>query len=431
VIQLLLLTALLVAPADGAPASDALAKRVSVLVKQLDAQQLGDRDRAERELESMGSEILPLLPPIGDRTSAEAAQRLTRLRQVLMRAQAKSAAEPTHVTLHGKDLPLADVLAEISKQTGNPITDHRAAFGQQADAHQVDVDFDKTPFWKALDEVLDQAGLTLYGFTSEPGLFVINRSPGAAPRTAKASYAGVFRLEPVRFEAQRYLKNIEQGGLRLFIEVSWEPRLQPFSILQPLSEIKASGNTGEAIAAASQQAEPETLIRRGFSTAELDVPFVLPPRGTSSVHRLTGKMIALVPGPLEEFRFEELPMAKRVARPKAITMRKAGTSLTLDGVRINNEIWEASLRIRFEAPTAALESHRGWMLENQAYFLDIDGKQHDSGGLEQTLQSKEEIGLNYFFDLPAAPDNMTFVYRTPLMVLEIPVEYELLNLPLP
>ena len=430
-IQLLLFTALFVAAADGAPANDALANQVDSLVRKFDAQQLTERDNAERELEALGSEILPLLPPIGDRTSAEAAQRLTRLRQVLMRAQAKSAAEPTHVTLKGKSLSLDQVLAEITKQTGNAITDHRVAFGQQADARQVDVDFDKTPFWQALDEVLDQAQLTLYGFAGEPGLFVINRATGSAPRRAKASYAGVFRLEPVRFEAQRDLRNVEHGGLRLFIEVSWEPRLQPFSILQPLSEIKAVGNSGEAIATASQQAEPETLIRRGFSTAELDVPFVLPPRGTSSVQRLTGKMIALVPGPLEEFRFEELPLVKRVARPKAITIRKAGTTLTLDGVRINNDIWEASLRIRFEAPSAALESHRGWMLENQAYFLDAEGKRHDSGGLEQTLQSKDEIGLNYFFDLPAAPDDMTFVYRTPLMVLEIPVEYELRDLPLP
>jgi hypothetical protein len=429
--QLLLFMALLAAPTDGSPANDALAKQVGTLVGQLDASQLSDRDSAERELEALGSEILPLLPPIGDRTSAEAAQRLTRLRQVLMRAQAKLAAEPTHVTLQGRGLPLDQVLAEISKQTGNQITDHRAAFGQQADARQVDVDFDKTPFWKALDNVLDQADLTLYGFAGEPGLFVINRSPGAAPRAVKASYAGVFRLEPVRFEAQRDLRNVEHGGLRLFIEVSWEPRLQPFSILQPLSEIKATGNTGEAIPTASQQAELETLIRRGFSTAELDVPFVLPPRGTSSVQRLNGKMVALVPGPLEEFRFEELPIAKRAAPPKAITMRKAGTSLTLDTVRTNNEIWEASLRIRFEAPSAALESHRGWMLENQAYFLDSEAKRHDSGGLEQTLQNRDEIGLNYFFDLPAAPDGMTFVYRTPLMVLEIPVEYELFDLPLP
>ncbi len=424
----MLFTMLVVAP----PAADEdVAARVQSLVRQLDASRLTERDSAERELESLGTDVLPLLPAIDDRTSAEAAQRLTRVRQILMRAQAMAAAEPTHITLHGQDMPLAEVLEEFAKQTKNPIVDHRAAFGQQADERLVDVDFEKTPFWQALDNVLDQAGLTLYGFAGERGLFVINRPPGASPRAANANYVGVFRLEPVRFEAQRDLRNPELGGLRLFIEVSWEPRLQPFSILQPMAEVEAVGDSGEAIATASERAAPETLIRGGFSAAELEIPLELPPRGTKSIRRLTGKLIALVPGPLEEFRFDELPLAKPGARPQGATQRKAGTSLTLDRVRTNNDIWEASLRIRFDAPSEAFESHRGWMLENEAYFVDGDGNRHDSGGIEQTLHTKDELGLNYFFDLPDGPAGMSFVYRTPLMVLELPVEYEFRDLPLP
>ena len=58
------------------------------------------------------------------------------------------------------------------------------------------MNFDKTPFWKAFDKVLDQGGLTLYPYTGERGAFVVSRPPGAMPRSKGAFYNGVFRLEP-------------------------------------------------------------------------------------------------------------------------------------------------------------------------------------------------------------------------------------------
>ncbi len=435
VIQVLILTGLLLRTGDSqavdAKPDEERAAQVNRLIHQLDAPQLTERDAAERQLHALGPDVLPLLPAIDNRTSPEVTKRLSRLRQNLMRIQARSAAEPTLVTLHGEDLSLADVLAAISKQTGNPIEDHRAAFGQEAKPIHVTVDFDKTPYWKALDQVLDQAGLTLYGFGGKRGALVINRPPGAAPRAANACYAGMFRLEPVRFEAQRDLQNEKLGGLRLFVDVSWEPRLQPFSILQPLAEVSATGNHGEKIAAANPGANVETLIREGLSTAELELPFELPQRSTDTVQVLQGKLVALVPGPFEDFRFDELPLAQGAARAKPLELRKAGTTVTLEAVLPNNDVWEARLRLRFEAPPTALESHRGWVFDNQAFFEDAQGQQIEPGGLEQTLHSQDELGINYLFDLPHGPQGMTFVYRTPLVVLQWPVDYEFHDLRLP
>ena len=59
--------------------------------------------------------------------------RVTRVQQKLLKAQADAAAEPTLVTLKAKDTPLSEVLAEIAKQTGNPIHDHRETFGEEQD----------------------------------------------------------------------------------------------------------------------------------------------------------------------------------------------------------------------------------------------------------------------------------------------------------
>jgi hypothetical protein len=431
VITLLLYTGLLLAAVDEPTAKPELADTVSRLVRQFDAARLTERDEAERKLLEMGPGVLPLLPPIGERTSAEVASRVAGVQHKLLRAQALAVAQPSLVTLKETDLPLAEVLQKIAKQTGNPISDHRQEFGEQRDEPRIKADFDKTPFWRALDNVLDQADLTLYGFAGQRGAFVVNRPPDAAPRAARACYSGLFRLEPLRFEAVRDLRNEKMAALKFFMEVTWEPRLQPFSIMQPLGDVSAVGDSGETISVASAEAEPEALIREGISAAELEIPLTLPKRSTEKIAVLKGKLLALVPGPAENFRFRDLPIAAKNMPSKPVEQRKAGTIVTIDRVRQNNDAWELSLRVKFEAPSTALESHRGWILENEAFFEDADHQRIEPGGIEQTAQDKDEVGMNYYFDLKQGPQKLTFVYRTPLMILELPVEYEFRDLRLP
>jgi hypothetical protein len=220
-------------------------------------------------------------------------------------------------------------------------------------------------------------------------------------------------------------------SLKFFMEVTWEPRLQPFAIMQPLAEVSATTSGDQPIAAAGAEAEPEALVREGISAVELEIPLALPKRDVKTIARLGGKIVVLMPGPFEDFRFRELPLADKRGRASRVEQRKAGALVIVDHVRKNNEVWEVAVRVRFEGPSAALESHRSWILENQAFFELADGTRIEPGGMEQTLQNKEETGINYFFDLKDGPKNLTFVYRTPIMVLELPVAYEFRDLPLP
>ncbi len=430
-VGLLLWTALALVAADAAPANPQLSSDVAKLVSQLDARDVTSRDDAERKLMDMGAAVLPLLPVVGDRTPAEVAVRVTRVQQKLLQAQANAAADPPLVTLKGTDLPIAEVFEAISKQTGNTIVDHREAFGEEKTAAKVTVDFDKVPFWRALDEVLDQADLTLYGFSGQRGAYVINRPSGASPRAGRAFYGGLLRLEPVRFESVRDLRNEEMQSLKFFLEASWEPRLQPFAILQPLAQVSAVGDSGEIINVASADAEPEATIRDGVSAAELEIPLTLPKRSTEKLRSLKGKLLALVPGAIEDFHFRNLPVTAKNMAPKKVEQRKAGATVTIEQVRKNNDAWEVSLRVKFEAPSIALESHRSWILENEAYFLTAGGEKIEAGGFEETRQTKDEVGITYFYVLKESPDKLEFVYRTPITILEVPVEYEFRDLRLP
>jgi hypothetical protein len=248
---------------------------------------------------------------------------------------------------------------------------------------------------------------------------------------AHGCYAGLFRLEGVRFEAVRDLRNENMESLKLFLDATWEPRLQPIAIMQPLGEVSATGSDAKPIAVASADAEPEAMIREGISTAELEIPLVLPPRGTEKISVLKGKLVALVPGPLHDFRFRDLKVARKNAPAARNEQRKAGTTVAIDQVRKNNAAWEVSVRVKFEGPSSALESHRSWILENEAYFEDDKGQRVEPGGIEQTLQSKDEVGINYYFDTKDNPETLVFVYRTPITILELPVTYEFHDLRLP
>ena len=423
-------TVLLAATDQDTPSAE-LVDQVARLVRQLDDRALSKRDGAEQELLELGDAVLPLLPEIDDDTPAEVALRVQRVQQNLLEAQAAAAAEPTLVTLKGKQMPLEDVLAAMSEQTGNPISDYREALGGANSEIKLDVDVDKEPFWQALDGVLDQAGLTLYAYTGERGAFVVNPPPGAGPRSNRASYDAIFRTEPVRFEAARDLRNDNMQSLRLYLEATWEPRLQPIAILMPFDEISAVGDSGQALSITRQSAMPEATIRTGMSNVELEIPLALPNREVKEIKTLKGKFVALVPGPAQDFRFASPPVSARNAPAKRLEQRKAGATVLIDQVRQNNAVWEVALRVRFDSPSTALESHRGWILDNEAYFVDADGRRIDPGGFEQSRQANDEVGIRYFFDLPANPDKLEFVYRTPITILEMTIEYEFHDLPLP
>ncbi|HEV3137884.1 MAG TPA: hypothetical protein VGZ26_08260, partial [Pirellulales bacterium] len=357
-----LIWTLLAAAPGETTAGPELAIQVQLLVRQLNARELSERDQAERKLFELGEAALPLLPAIGQSTPPEVSRRVTHVQQKLLRAAANAAAGPSLVTLKGTDLPLGEALQSIVTQTHNPIIDHRGAFGEKAVDARVNVDFKKTPYWRALDQVLDQAGLTLYGYAGQRGAHVVNRPAGERPRSERAVYAGLFRLEPVRFEAVRDLRNTnaQSQSLKFYLEVSWEPRLQPIAVLQPLGEIRATGDAGEAIAAAGAAAEPEASIREGTSAVELEIPLELPKRTTETIRTLQGKLLALVPGPAEDYRFGHLAVSATGVAAKSVEQCKAGATVTIDQVRKNNLAWEVSLRLRFDEPSIALESHRSW-----------------------------------------------------------------------
>jgi hypothetical protein len=366
-----------------------------------------------------------LLPPVSKSTTAEVKLRLERIRNQLEKAAGAAAAEGSRVTLQG-EFPLSAALAALAQQTGNRFLDLREKFGQEPRDPKVKAQFDRALFWEALDRLLDQAGLTLYHFGGQEGtLGIVARRDGDVTRAERASYSGLFRFEGLRMQAVRDLRNPRNDGLRLMLEVAWEPRVAPILLQLPLAELQATDEAGGAIGIDSPKAKLEVPVENAIPTAELTVPLNLPARGVTKIAALSGTLSALLPGQVETFEFTDLEAGKTVEQ------RRAGVTVVLEQVRKNGEVYELRLRVRFEKANDALESHRGWIDSNEAYLVDAEGKRFDRANLEASRSAPNEAVVTYLFDPDQGLKGCKLVYRTPAVLVRLPVRFTLKDISLP
>ena len=238
--------------------------------------------------------------------------------------------------------------------------------------------------------------------------------------------ACLFRFEPVRITAQRDLRNPANEVLQLVLEIAWEPRLGPISLKQPLADLKAVDAKGNPLSVDTPIAVLEVPVNPESAAEELILPLALPSREVKQIARLEGKLTALLPGRIETFRFENVIKAKNAEK------RIASTTVVLEQTRrLNDDLWQVRMRVRFDRAGRALESHRGWIYDNEAYLEGPDRKPIPHEGFETTGRAENEVGVAYLFVLDGPPAAHTFVYKTPGAILSAEFEYEIRGVKLP
>jgi hypothetical protein len=411
------------------PASGTVSKaEVENLVHLLDADKSKVRKAAKDHLIEMGPAVLDLLPSPESQTSEETKQALIDIRRALQSAQAQAGVEASMVTLHGR-LKLSQVLAEFQKQTGNNIAPPPQPAGVPPVDPEIKVDFAKTPFWTALDQVLDQVQLSIYPYGQGEALQLVPRGPRDLPRVGRATVVGPLRIEPIRVHALRDLRSTTPAVLQVTLEVAWEPRLRPISIRQPMAAVKAVDSAGAAVVADDLQAAPEALPRPGCSAVEMDVALAMPAPGVREFASLKGSLHIMLLGRTESFSFGDL--LKGNPQKGKQEKRIAAATVELADVRKNGDAWEFNVRLRYDDAGDALESHRNWALQNKVYLKDPAGKQIEPDSMETTLRTPKEIGVGYVFALNESPEKMTFVYETAGLIATKDFAFELKGIKLP
>jgi hypothetical protein len=425
---LILLSGLAFGQTTEKPADDALAAKVKALVgKQgLGSDELAKREAAEKELIALGPDVLPLLPTTNARTPAEDKVRLGRVRSALEKSEIEAATRPSLVTLSG-EMPVSEAFAKIMEQTGNKLIDYRERFNQEGADPKIKVELVKVPFWEALDTVLDAADLTLYNYDEERGALAFTaRGADAGKRLGRGSYSGLFRLEPTKIEATRDLKNSRMHALKLTVDAVWEPRVRPIVLEVPLGGISAKDEKGDEIGIDRTEGTLEVPIEGNGTGVEIEFPLVAPARSVTTLSSLKGKVTAVVLGKVETFEFADVDKAKSVEQ------ERGGVTVVVENCRKNGDIYEVSMRVRFDRAANALESHRGWIYDNVCFMVDAKGRRIESQGLEATLLDVNEVGVSHKFNLEGEkPTSYKCVYKTPAAIIRIPVEFEIKGVDLP
>jgi hypothetical protein len=347
--------------------------------------------------------------------SAEALQRLRRVRRTLEQARAVAGAEATLVRL-GAVTSLQEAVEQLRK-VGN------ANFRLMDSLDRpLQLELGPMPFWNAVDEVLDAAALDVNYYVGQTGeIGLVQRDAQRGPRTQGTAYAGVFRLEATSVSARRNFRMPAQNGLSVGLEIAWEPRLTPVGLTLPLEEVVAECEDGQLLRPEKGQLEVSTNSSLPFS--ELSIQFPLPIETPRRLKTLRGVIRSLLPGANDHFR---VPLAMPHEPESA-----GDLTFWVESVRANGTLHEVRVEVVLAEAAYAFESHRQWVFDNPAYVMGDDGQRLEHLGYQTYRQSASGVGIAYLFDFSGKLEGKTFHYQSPVSMVEKTHTFELTDIDLP
>ena len=126
-------------------------------------------------------------------------------------------------------------------------------------------------------------------------------------------------------------------------------------------------------------------------------------------------------------------------RPATCEKRVGDTTVVLEEAKRESPsepgdkpCWRIRLRLQFDKPGEALQSHRvGWLELVQVYLEGPDGKPIAFDASESTGRTENEVGTEYVFSLDQLPANYSLVCRVPAAIISRSFDYVITDVPLP
>ncbi len=339
-------------------------------------------------------------------------------------AQENGAAKELHiaaslVSIEGT-LSLEDALKALEDQSGNRVLDYRDRFGD-ASPLEVTLHAEKQPFWSVIDTILHKKALALYPFTGEPNTVAVVADPNRVGQ-AIVSYDRVLRVEATKLFAVRDLRDPFQTGLRLSLDLVWEPRLKPILVKHHLDKFEAIDDLDQVLRSTTK-GQIESPVLSGVAGVESTIPMELPSREASRLKSVRGESEIFIPGDSIKLEIKDLAKVPQEVRHDHVVLR-------LDRVERSAELLDIQVTIKYEGGAEAFQSHYGWMFDNPAILRNADGKTVEPVGVETLFQRDSEFGLAYKFELQEVTGS-TFEYQTPVSIQAIPFQFEFHDVLLP
>jgi hypothetical protein len=345
-------------------------------------------------------------------------------------AAARKELQPRPIVFSKPELPLSEVLRELSAHTGNVVTDQR----RQKSTPAIKLPTEPTTFWPALDTVGRSSGIKFSPYVAEGGVALVD----APYRQVPVAYSGIFRIAQRRVAVSRD-EETQARLCHLALEVAWEPRFRPFYV--DLRHVKLT----YAPDAKNRQRQEMVAGRGPVSVAgrtaiELDVQAAAPDRSSPRIALVEGTVWAVGPSAMLSFRFTKLAIAKPGAKsPPPAQSTRDGVTVTIASIRRQADALLVTVVIENSKGGPGFESHQSW-LENNRIVLS-----QGEGNKKRTLTptgSREEMrgdGARVVYEfaesaeqrLPEMLDAWTLDYETPGRIVELTVPFALKDIALP
>jgi hypothetical protein len=341
--------------------------------------------------------------------------------------------EPRTFTLEAKDMPVAKVLAELAKQTGNAVEDRRA----NKDESKVNsLNLKDATFWQALDAIAKATDARVSLYERDNKLALVDGPYLALP----VSYSGLFRVTIKRLETQLVL-DADTHQCVITLEVAWEPRFQPIVVQTRPEGLVVQDDKGRAVDV------PEGEMGRGAPTkknaAELLIRIPAPQRSANQLGLFKGKLAATGPVSMVTFTFDNLSKIENAKQARKGS--KEGVTLHLRELKSegdeDDQSWTVGLFLEYAVEGAKLESFETSFLKNEVYLeKEKDGIKQQfppNGGYETPGDDPNALFRYHFNDEPERKlvlgkfSDWKLVYRVPGKLVELPIPFEFKDVPLP
>ena len=416
------------APPQSQAAQKTLEAKVRVLIQRLDDDQRAERIRAEQQLRALGPDILSVLPDPRVLTSESARVILRQLRIELERQRARASVKASRVSLSG-EYTLAQILDAVSRQTGNLIDSSGLKPVQLQQQIRLPVAHAPQTFWPVIDELSGRMGWKSVASARGRQAVRLVESPGGPGRVV---YSGPVRIALVGSSVRPVFGAPGTDKLRCNLELFVEPRLRPLFLRISGQSIQAQSQAGVEFQPLSLSgASLELPLGHDRRRVPFHVDFTKPHNKSTRNYSLRGDVSLQLAAAEAAFRFSGLQQANNVARRRngvTVVLHRA----TFEGQADKTTTLKVNVSVVYDAGGPAFESHRTWVLHNEAYLVGAAGRRHSTvDGFQVERQSDGGIQLTFTFrGLKAPAADYRFVYVAPTLITKIPVRFRFDDVPI-
>ncbi len=415
------------------PASS-LQEIVNQLIVDLDSPNRQLRSSAQQQLRKLGPKILPLLPTTQSVDSPAVRDDIQRLRRYLEDQKSRQSILPRMVGLP-QEITIGDAMKQLSSQTGNRMaTDGIAGIALNASLR---FDEGEMTFWEAVQAIENASSLKATGIADGRLLWMNTAEKNGTEKFSTFNYrtqSGPFRILIPRAQLRPLVGNATQQLLRCSIQLLAEPRLAPLFVKYKTNDFTANV-ANRRHAPYSPGAKHEKPWNSEFGGVEFFMDFVVPRSTPLELFDLHGQVQVHMATEVERIEIEKALAGEGKSK------RVAGIQVTVDKSRelIADEpnedkdsyhMW-MRMRVSYDEGGPEFESHRTWMFYNNVYLEDERGQRIPrQPGFKTAQQNDGSIVVEYEFRNLTRPKNeYSLVYEAPTLLLTVPLELDLKNIP--